>query len=34
MTKGLEALESLMNEYYEMCEDTGNNDEWSGLGNE
>ena len=27
MTKGLEALKQLMNEYYEMCEDTGNNDD-------
>lgn len=27
MTKGLEALESLMNNYYEMCEDTLNNDD-------
>ena len=27
MSKELEALESLMKDYYEMCEDTGNNDD-------
>lgn len=27
MTKGLKALEDLMSNYYEMCEDTGNNDD-------
>lgn len=27
MGKGLEALESLMKDYYEMCLDTGNNDD-------
>jgi hypothetical protein len=27
MSKGLKALEDLMSNYYEMCEDTGNNDD-------
>ena len=27
MSKGLEALERLMNDYYEMCENTLNNDD-------